>query len=256
MIVIYKKKFILKIKETYFDKSDYSHKDLDKIYDFNIFIQSNYCTPSSTKYLTSIINLDIDFDFLYQNISNRFRYEILRAENKDLFKTKFIISPNLEDINLFCINYDKFATLKKLAFANKSKLVAFMKAHALALSFAFLGENETMPIAMHCYIYDSNRIRLYLSGTSVETNNVQLIGRSNKLLHWIDIQRAKQKGLHEYDFGGLSLDAKLQGIDAFKRHFGGMDRVEYNVAYGTSMIGRLLLPLIILFRNLKKFRSV
>lgn len=129
-----------------------------------------------------------------------------------------------------------------------------MEAKALAFSYVFSGENQAIPLCMHCYIYNSDRMRLYVSGTSVDGNDSQLIGRCNKLLHWFDIQQAKQNGLHEYDFGGLSHNAKLQGIDNFKRQFGGSDRFEYNTIVGRTLIGKLSILLLTLFRHFQTFR--
>lgn len=49
----------------------------------------------------------------------------------------------------------------------------------------------------------------------------------------------KNAGLKIYDFGGISRKKELQGIDDFKRMFGGVESEEYNAILGVSWIGRL-----------------
>ena len=112
MIIINRKKFLYSINEIYFSKSNFNYINCGKKSDIDISIQSNCFTPNSNQYLTSIINLDHEIQVLFSKISKRFKYEISRAGNKDFATSKFIISPSLKDIDIFCGLYNKFSKKK------------------------------------------------------------------------------------------------------------------------------------------------
>ena len=92
-------------------------------------------------------------------------------------------------------------------------------------------------IIVHIYIIDPtiHRIRLLWSARALDTE--EDTSGLNKLLHWEDMIYAKRVlGLKTYDWGGIALsDGALEGIDEFKRKFGGVLVTEYNVTWTSRL---------------------
>ncbi len=85
------------------------------------------------------------------------------------------------------------------------------------------------------------RVRLiYSFNNRFESKEKQKIsGPLMRYLHWYAmIERYKQQGFHNYDFGGVNLDqdASTYGISKFKLSFGGKVVEEYNYVFVSSKI--------------------
>jgi hypothetical protein len=99
----------------------------------------------------------------------------------------------------------------------------------------------------HFYLLDREirRVRLLWSARSVhESESGADVARLNKMLHWEDlIYFRNELKMLTFDWGGISLisDA-LQGVDAFKRRFGGTLVMEWDVDWRSRMYPRARRP--------------
>ena len=249
----------LRIRDVFFSQAGEvpPYKDTDLLH----FLQSSTPSGKSTEFYTSLIDLQKTEFTLFEEIQSGFRYDIRKAVDKDNFNSVFQ-SPDDECLSDFIEFYNKFATTRKLNPANRNKLRALMDAGALVLSWVpdtvICDDSDKRWICAHAYITNDQRARLYYSCNTIDTQNKinqQRIGRANKLMHWQAIINFKAQGLSLYDMGGISMSTELQGIDKFKRSFGGELVREYNNIESTSAIGMIALALLELNRRLTAVKS-
>jgi len=183
---------------------------------------------------TKIIDLSRDEGTLFDSLSSNTKYKIRRSEREGI-RTKYNSDPSQDDINTFCLHFNPFARAKGLPLSNRDKLVGLKEASALILTQAIDARDATL--VSHAYIADRElgRLRLLYSASHFRsTDNTEernLIGRANRLLHWRSISGAKQHGYQLYDLGGLPLnqhDHEKNAIARFKNEFGGTVVTEYN----------------------------
>jgi hypothetical protein len=86
-------------------------------------------------------------------------------------------------------------------------------------------------LVAHSYLVDHEESRArFLNGASSRLDegvDTALIGRANRLCHFIEMGKFRELGIKTFDFGGFALnttDPQKQGINQFKKAFGG--RVE------------------------------
>ena len=69
---------------------------------------------------------------------------------------------------------------------------------------------------------------------------------ANCLIHWHNFLAFRERGIHEFDFGGWypgTTNIRLLGINRFKKSFGGRVVREYDCEQPVTLKGRLLLTL-------------
>ena len=231
MINIIRKIYFFNISEYYFRNNlpDVLQLKKNKI-DFINLIQANFQFNRSRPFHTFNINLKEDIEIIWKKINKDFRYQIKRAENKDKISETIIDNPSMRDIDMFIEFFNKFAEVRSLRKANKNKLSIFLKQKKLKIAYAHTLDDKFNILSGHCYIHDEKRIRLYHSASNVNVKiiNKNLVGRSNKLLHWKVITKFKKSDFHIYDFGGVSHTKHFNGIDKFKSHFHGEMVTEFS----------------------------
>lgn len=245
MIEIFRRKYFLRIREIYFSKG-YMPSSVSR--DIDVYVQAT--TPplfESSHFSTLLTDLSPPPDLLSDSLSKACRYEIRRSSEKDSVDCKIDMSPSQDVLQEFVNFYNNFASFKGLNMANMEKLEEFYSRNALIICSARDFTLDTI-YSMHCYVSDGRRARLYYSATlprilsDIKSNiDPQVVGRSNRQLHWRTILSIKESGLLEYDFGGVSNTTALKGIDDFKRQFGGKEVTEYNCYIPTSTAGRIAL---------------
>lgn len=168
-------------------------------------------------FFTRLIDLESPFE---EEFDKNVRYEIKRAQKESLlFSWGEEISPFVEFFNAF-------AQSKGLSLLNEAEL-SYMGEHLRLTEIRANGE----PLVMHSYLLDHSikRVRLLHSASlfrlSQEKDFRALVGRANRLLHFLDMERFKEEGFKIYDFGGVShsQDPALLGINRFKEGFGGRE---------------------------------
>jgi hypothetical protein len=198
------------------------------------FSQSARALPGFVACLTKIIDLSKASSENFNELSSNTRYKIKRALREGIV-TQFNSTPSDSDIEGFASHYDTFATQKGLPLCNRTKLQLLSSLSALIITSAHNQQGELL--VTHAYIadQDSKRIRLLYSASLFRgINNTEernLIGRANRLLHWHEIETAPNHGYLHYDLGGFPIginDPEKSAIARFKGEFGGRDVREYN----------------------------
>ncbi len=226
--------------------------------DVQYFLQSTKQLRGSQPFLTSLIDLTIDVDSIFNRIKKNVAYEIRRAKNKDLVAIRILDAEKDEDRAVFIKFYDRFAASKGLAPSNKEKLKQLAKENGLLMSVSIVEQNRNNWLSAHAYICDGNRARLLYSGSDIsmhDTKDRQLIGRANKNMHWHMIQFFKENNYKEYDFGGLGSQEEVKNIAEFKLSFGGREVLEYNFLKGISIKGMIAISVFKLLTKFKKIRA-
>jgi hypothetical protein len=241
MVEIFRSKFGLRVREAYFASSLMPSK-LRR--DIDVYIQCRAPIKNGKPFWTALVDLSVEEDKLFNNISKGFRYEIRRASGKDGLTCRVDFSPTGASLEAFISFYEQFSRFRGVRPANTDKLQLLIAKGNLVLS-SVQSVTTDLPLVMHCYIVEKNRARLYYSATQPRpvsgSDDKQLIGRANKLLHWETMLEMKRNGFTTYDFGGISKGEALKGIDDFKLQFGGVEQEESNAIVGVSILGHLAL---------------
>jgi Acetyltransferase (GNAT) domain len=191
------------------------------------------------------------------------RYEIRRAETKDLVESRLLTSREITEpvFTELARHYRDLVTTKGITPLNLQRLRLLQEQGRLLIGKASLPDGS--PLAWHVYLVAHKRARLLYSVSlfrdTQETAQRALVGRANRLLHWHDIIALKKAGLELYDFGGYYLgktdESKLR-INQFKDEFQGVLRTEYNGMLFLGIMGRVAqvgFQTLRLFYRLKSF---
>jgi len=238
MLVIDRKYLIFKIKEVHFSDSpfDIEHCDSVTFHFCKNFVDAEGFTCQ--KVFTLIIDLTQDLDTIWQNMDRKStRYSIKRAQ-KDGIKVR---------INE---NYSQFYRIYK-SFIQKKGINSLFGVGTVDLKTMkkygtlFTAEHDGEILGGHLYLEDKGHIRLWLSASrrlEVSREKARLIGNANRLLHWEAMKYAKEKGIKEFDWGGLwseeeaDKDERKKAINSFKLSFGGeiVTRYSYQKVYSKA----------------------
>lgn len=237
MIEFFRKKHGLLVRELWF-APEAVPSDVKR--DIDYYVQCNTPIEESTPFKTITIDLSQDEDIIFQGIEPESRRQVRQAVNKYELVADVDFTPTSEAIEFFGAFFNDFAAFKGLAPTNIHKLKILARSGNLFI--VSVRSNEKVALAMSSFVSDGYRVRDQLASTLPRVgNDKNLLGRANKLLHWQAMLAMKKAGLKLYDFGGISDKPELQGINKFKRQFGGIEREDYNAIQGISGLGRLTL---------------
>jgi lipid II:glycine glycyltransferase (peptidoglycan interpeptide bridge formation enzyme) len=238
MIEIFRNKAGLHLRELYFAPGiteSTAKRDID------VYVQSKSPIRDRNPFWTLLADLSQDEDVLFSKLATSHRQKVRRASDKDGLVVEATFSPTNEDIDSFVTFYDEFAKFRGIEMANTPKLKIFNKTGNFCI-FSVRAETDNVPLAMLSMITDDVRGRQYIGGTSPRTlHDNAILGRANVLLIWKSIMLMKESGRKIYDFGGISHSKELEGVDNFKRMFGGHEIQEHNALIGISWKGRIAL---------------
>jgi lipid II:glycine glycyltransferase (peptidoglycan interpeptide bridge formation enzyme) len=194
---------------------------------------------------TLIIDLKKGETEIFNDIHKNTRAKINRA-SREGFTYLIKNTPTDQEIEEFTIFFNQFAKTKKIRHCQPGRLKALRNRNAFIITMI---KRENVILCYHGYILDGERaIMLYSASDRIDmgSSNRNEIGRANRYLHWKSILSFKENGCKWYDFCGLSLDdtdKAAQGINHFKRGFGGCEVDEIKVYEGKSLFGKLVLTL-------------
>jgi len=181
---------------------------------------------------TSVIDLTQDLDTIWRKLDKKSsRYAVNRAQRD---RVEFKINADYEQF--YKINASLEAQ-KSYGGIMASKLET-MRKYGTLFTARYAGE----VLGGHLYLEDEANMMLWLSASKrleVDREKATLIGNANRLLHWEAIKYAKEKGIKEFDWGGLwteeeaSKDESKKAINSFKLSFGGeiVPRYSYRKVY-------------------------
>lgn len=119
-----------------------------------------------------------------------------------------------------------------------NELKEYAAKDALVITTAEMDGNV---VVYHSYIKDKEHSRFLHSCSEfrvADNATRNAIGRANKYLHWNDWLWFKEMGIREYDWGGISSYDTPNGIDKFKKSFGGDYRKYYNLHCNCSFAAK------------------
>lgn len=166
---------------------------------------------------TLLIDLTQDDEALQAGMSKNMRAQIRKAE-----KDGFVWTPTT-DLDEFLALFNAFAHDKGL----KPLTAGVLESEK---PFLFIAKTlfEGRPLVAHAYLVDRDEGRArFLYGATVrlaEGVDANLVGRANRLAHYLEMAEFRTQGLKTFDFGGYALgteDPQKQGINQFKESFGG-----------------------------------
>jgi len=242
--------FIFTTKQVYNAEYPFDLKDCD-IITFQFCKNKSKTTDFSLikDHITSIIDLTQSEEQLWKNINKTSRNLINRAtENIQIRQNT---------------KYDEFYPLYK-AFLKQKKYTSFhgifgifgigaitkktMKQYGILFTASY--QNEV--IAGEIFLESKTSIHNWIGATkrlTADKEQARLIGQAHRLIIWKAMQYAKNKGIKEFDFGGIFSDEEVQqdtqkkGIRDFKMQFGGkkVKRYRYQKIYSNAL--KMLLKL-------------
>jgi len=234
MKCIIKRIFLFKIKEIYFAERPFDVDDCDSVTFFDC--TENVEIPGFTcaKKFTAIIDLNQDLEVIFSNFGKHNRQKIRRAEKEGI---RIRLNQHYNEFKELANKFQKrkgFGTVVDRITADKE----WIKKYGTLFTAEYNGEVLCGVLfledeyAMKAWIYGSKRL-------DVAKEKTYEIGRANRLLHWESIKYAKEKGLKEWDWGGMwseeevLQDDRKKAINDFKSGFGSnmVARFEYKKVY-------------------------
>jgi len=175
---------------------------------------------------TLLVDLKQDAEVLLAAMPKDTRYEIRRAADKDKVVSLQSGTACTDLLPAFFEFYDRFASMKSIPLAPRTRLAKLAGAGALELTRAT--DPDGKDLVWHAYFRGARRVRLLHSGSvfrdSDDKDFRNLVGRANRCLHWQDMLYFKQRGIVAYDFGGWYVGDSHEDflrVNQFKREFGG-----------------------------------
>ncbi len=224
------------LKEIYF--ADYPY-DVDgcATVTFN-FCRNKIDLPgfSRQEETTLVIDLTQDLDALWKNMKKKScQYQVNRARREGV-----VIKRNQ--------NFEEFHQIYRSFWQEKMHAYTRIRPEHIKYGTLFTAEIDDETVAGQLYLEDASYIRWLIGGSKrleVSEDKAALIGCANRLMHWEAIQYAKEKGIKEFDFGGIySGDDKNDprySINIYKQSFGGTLVTYYNYNKVYSKAYKLLL---------------
>jgi len=238
VLIIDKKILMFDIKEVHF--SDYPH-DIENC----DFVKFHYCKNivkvkgfTCHKELTSVIDLTQDLDTIWKNTDKKsVRYKINRAQKEGI---KIRIN---KDYDQFFQIYREFIQKKGIKssfdiFGVGATTLEAMKKYGTL----FTAEYDKEILVGTLYLEDNSNIKSWLGASKrleVDRAKASTISCADRLTDWEAIKYAKEKGIKEFDLGGIwseeeaEKDDEKKGINSFKLCFGGkiVTRYSYQKIY-------------------------
>jgi hypothetical protein len=183
---------------------------------------------------TSVLDLTQDLDTLWGKMDRTCRYKIRRAEREQI---QVKINQDYEAFYRISLQFQKEKGFGSIFGLRHPDLTTIRERATL---FTMYYRDELL--GGHVYLEDQDNILMWISASQrlhVDKEKAALISRANRLLHWEAIKYAQEKGIKEYDLGGIfpdeiaSRDPGKQNENFFKLSFGGqtVQRYQYEKSY-------------------------
>lgn len=195
--------------------------------------------PSAT--YTLVVDLTLSDEQLLANMQSETRYEIRRAQNKDALEFRAPAAPDACSLAAFHDLFAQFAADKGVSPVRMEYLQAAARAGVLRLG-SMVHEGEV--VVWHSYLLIGSRVRLLHSASLFRGQapaRRSLIGRANRLLHWLEMQHFRRTGATLYDLGGWYAGQDHEDflrVNRFKEGFGGTVLQEADGVRALTPLGR------------------
>lgn len=235
MLIIDKKVLIFRKKIVYFSENIFDIGGCDVITFHSCRSKADFPGFSCVEYLTSVIDLTQDLDAIWHKLDRKStRYAISRAQRDGI---EFKINQHHEEFYRISKSFRQQKGTAPLLWLLDEKLDTIKKYGTL-----FTAEHEGEILGGQLYLEDEANIMLWQSASKrleEDREKATLIGNANRLLHWEAIKYANEKGIREFDWGGLwpsdeaCKDKVKRSINSFKLSFSGetVPRYSYQKVY-------------------------
>lgn len=194
-------------------------------------------------FLTLHINLNNTIENIYQLFKPATKYDIRKSNEMNLNIFNIDINDNNE-IRKFITEVKYF--YKKKGLRNLLKINNLPKDNLIL----FVLKDKRDWYSYSLFIKDDMRFRLLIFINNYEKIPKKYLGYSSKKLIWETIKYAKNvENKKIFDFGGISKDNKLKGINKFKESFGGDLAYEKNTLYCEMKFIKFLYSILNIFRR-------
>ncbi|AEE91897.1 conserved protein of unknown function [Tepidanaerobacter acetatoxydans Re1] len=255
--VTYKKKYF-KINAVWFCKDievivDRSRGDFIFLHGIDkSVLDTNRKNAIINKQFSLITDLKAEPEEIFKEFNKNYRYEINRAGKEGVNCISYLSEDLKDDPDIlasFKMEYTNFVKLKGIVNSYNEPAMQQYIANGNVLLTKALKDKQSY--AQHVYLYDNRIARLLYSVSNFRTKDLDpnFAGRANKYLHWHDIQYLHKHKIEVLDWGGISSIENLNGIDKFKKGFGGKEHTYYNIIFGKSLIGKLAISMMKLKRS-------
>lgn len=226
MLITDRKILTFDIKEVHF--SDYPH-DIEGC----DFLNFHYCKNkfnakgfTCQKELTSVIDLTQDLDTIWKNMDRKsVRYRIKRAQREGI---KIWINEGFDQFFQIYRSFIQKKGIKSLfdVFGVGAITLEAMKKYGTL----FVAEYDGEILVGNIYLIDNSNMKAWIGASKrLEVNRAMasMISIADRLIDWEAIKYAKEKGIKEFDIGGLwskeeaEKDEKKKGINSYKLDLGG-----------------------------------
>ncbi len=240
MLIIDKKLLLFKSQDIHFAEHPFDVDGCDAV----TFIDCKEPVDNTgfmcVKQLTSVIDLTEDLEILFGNISKNNRKQIRHAEKEGIK-----ISMNQHYDEFFQI-YKRFQKRKGFGTMFERMIVSTKLMRMYGTLFTV--EHEGVILGGRLCLQDKNSIKAWVSASKrldADDQTIKIVSRANRLLHWEVMKHAKQKGIQEYDLGGMwppeeaAQDKMKHNINSFKLGFGSRTVTRYRCKKAYSKAYRL-----------------
>ncbi|RDU24784.1 hypothetical protein [Anaerosacchariphilus polymeriproducens] len=236
----------LRLVDIYYAKSNYDHNEYDVVF----YVQNKSPIKGANEFHTILLDLEKSEEEIFAAFGKHLRRGIRKMEKSDEVEYFTYLNPSDEQIESFIKYFDDFSKNRGIYKCNRQNLYQLRDAGCLAIEGAI--EKQTGDILVyHTYTYDEIRSRMQYSASlnykyPDDNKKRNMICNVNRTLIFKGIKLFKEKGLKEFDFGGVTLDCNnktMEGIDHFKMEFGGQIVTEYNYYCAKNSKGRMFLSL-------------
>jgi len=241
MLAIDKKILTFDIKEVHFSDKPYDIENCD-------YLKFCYCKDkvnlngfTRKKEFTNIIDLTQDLESIWEKMDRKnTRYWINRAEKEGI---KIRINEG----------YEQFYQIFRLFMKKKGIKSLFNIFGVGKISLKAMKQNGTLFVAEYdgeilagtIFLENDTHIEAWIGASKrleVDKKKKAIVSCANRLIDWKAIKYAKEKGIKEYDLGGLwpeeeaEKDISKKGINNFKLSFGGktVTRYSYEKTYSKT----------------------
>jgi hypothetical protein len=197
---------------------------------------------------TVLIDLTRAPEQIFEKIKRGTRYEIRRALSSDDLTHSHWNGAEQNVFSEFCAYAEEFLTDKRQPKLDRDWLALLAKAGSLELTR--IDDVKEQRLVWHAYHRGRERVTLLYSASLFRQNPSgdfrNMIGRANRLQHWLDMLHFKKEGIATYDFGGWyhgSQDEERLRINKFKQQFGGQVVKNYICEEALTLKGRLFLKI-------------
>ncbi len=181
------------------------------------------------------ISLKQTEDEILEHMSKNTRYKVKRALERDGLYTELTVEIGREDMEEYIAFYNDFADLKDMRHIDENRVRALVEQGKYSISRCCDKTGKTL--VEHAYYVDKEGGRVMLATSSSlfrEAENSEyrnMIGRANRMLHFMDMVGFKKLGFITYDMGGAGdYNEELKAIADFKLGFGG-EVIKYDAGF-------------------------